>query len=218
MLAHSMVLEAGSDMVLIPAHIWTPWFSCLGSKSGFDSIQECYGSLCDHIFAVETGLSSDPPMNWRLSSLDRFALVSNSDAHSVGKLGREATVFDCEISYYAIMAALRSRDQNTFLGTLEFFPEEGKYHLDGHRACGIKLTPEETRDQNGACPECGKPITVGVLHRVEQLADRIVGARPNHRQDFCSLIPLAEVLSEILSRGATGKKGQYGSIKLFSDD
>jgi DNA helicase-2/ATP-dependent DNA helicase PcrA len=200
-----IALEAGPDMALIPAHIWTPWFSCLGSKSGFDSIKECYGSLAQHIVAVETGLSSDPPMNWRLSSLDRFALVSNSDAHSASKIAREANVFGCEISYPAMLAALRSRDRKQFIGTIEFFPEEGKYHLDGHRLCHVRLTPRETRSAHGLCPVCGKPITIGVIHRVEELADREAGVRPQRARDFDSLIPLVEILSEILSKGVTTK-------------
>lgn len=207
----NMALETAPDMVLIPAHIWTPWFSCLGSKSGFDSVQDCYGSLSKHIPAVETGLSSDPPMNWRFSSLDDFTLISNSDAHSPGKIAREANIFDCELSYPVMMQALRSRDQKKFLGTIEFFPEEGKYHLDGHRKCNVRLTPQETRRARGICPVCGKPITIGVMHRVEALADRPPGARPRHARDFYSLIPLVEVLGEVLSKGPTSK----GVLQLY---
>jgi DNA helicase-2/ATP-dependent DNA helicase PcrA len=204
-------------MALIPAHIWTPWFSCLGSKSGFDSIQECYGSLTEYIVAVETGLSSDPSMNWRLSSLDRFALVSNSDAHSAHKLAREANLFGCEISYHAMMEALRSADRKKFIGTIEFFPEEGKYHFDGHRTCNVRLTPQETRKRHGHCPVCGKPITVGVMHRVEELADRPTGVRPQKARDFYSLIPLVEILSEVLSKGATSKSVLQLYNKLLSE-
>jgi DNA helicase-2/ATP-dependent DNA helicase PcrA len=210
-------LETGPDIALIPAHIWTPWFSCLGSKSGFNSIQECYGSLAEHIIAVETGLSSDPPMNWRLSSLDRFALVSNSDAHSVSKLAREANLFGCEVSYYAMMEALRSVDRKKFLGTIEFFPEEGKYHLDGHRTCNVRLTPQETRRRHGLCPVCGKPITVGVMHRVEELADRPTGVRPHKARNFYSLIPLVEILSQVLSKSATGKSVRLLYNQLLSE-
>jgi uncharacterized protein (TIGR00375 family) len=189
----------------------------LGSKSGFDSIQECYGSLAKHIVAVETGLSSDPPMNWRLSSLDRFALVSNSDAHSLSKLAREANAFGCEISYHAMMEALRSADRKKFLGTIEFFPEEGKYHLDGHRTCNVRLTPQEARNRRGLCPVCGKPITVGVMHRIEELADRPTGVRPQKARDFDRLIPLVEILSEVLSKGTTSKSVLQLYNRLLSE-
>ena len=155
-----ILLECGEDCFLIPAHIWTPWFSVLGSKSGFDSIEECYGDLSRHIFALETGLSSDPPMNWRVSCLDRYRLVSNSDCHSPAKLAREACAFDMDMSYFAIRDALRTGKD--YAGTIEFFPEEGKYHADGHRKCAVRLLPEETRKNKGLCPVCGKPVTVGV--------------------------------------------------------
>jgi DNA helicase-2/ATP-dependent DNA helicase PcrA len=171
---------------------------------GFDSLEEAYADLADQIFAVETGLSSDPPMNWRLSMLDRLSLVSNSDAHSPGKIAREANIFDTERSYPAMREALRTRRH--FQGTLEFFPEEGKYHYDGHRKCNARLSPAETRRQKGRCPECGKPVTVGVMHRVEELADREQGEGPARRQPYRSLIPLAEILGEVLDRGA-GTKG-----------
>lgn len=166
-----LTLEAGPGAYLIPAHIWTPWFAVLGSQSGFDSIVECYGDLSDHIFAVETGLSSDPAMNWRLSFLDRYRLTSNSDAHSPAKLGRETTLFDTDLDYFAIRRALETGDG--YVGTVEFFPEEGKYHMDGHRKCGVCLSPEETRAVGNRCPVCGQPLTIGVLHRVEALADRL---------------------------------------------
>lgn len=164
-----VTLESGPDAYLVPAHIWTPWFAVLGSKSGFDAVEECYGDLADHIFAVETGLSSDPPMNWRVGSLDRYRLVSNSDAHSPPKLGREACVFDTELDYFRMRRALETGEG--YGGTVEFFPEEGKYHLDGHRSCGVRLTPVETRTLDGVCPQCGKPVTVGVLSRVDDLAE-----------------------------------------------
>src|SRR5229473_6115083 len=157
-----ITLDSGPDAYLIPAHIWTPWFAALGSQSGFDSIVECYGDLSDRIFAVETGLSSDPAMNWRVSFLDRYRLVSNSDAHSPGKLAREATRFSCEPDFFAMRRALETGEG--YEGTVEFFPEEGKYHLDGHRACGVRLDPEQTRALDTICPQCGKPLTVGVLH------------------------------------------------------
>src|SRR5690606_28375676 len=165
-----ITLESGPDSYLVPAHLWTPWFAALGSRSGFDSIDACYGDLAGHIFAVETGLSSDPAMNWRVSSLDRFRLTSNSDAHSPGKLGREATRFSSEPDYFAIRKALETGEG--YVGTVEFFPEEGKYHMDGHRACGVRLDPKETIAMGGRCPVCGRPVTIGVAHRVEALADR----------------------------------------------
>ncbi|MBF0295334.1 MAG: UvrD-helicase domain-containing protein [Magnetococcales bacterium] len=191
-----ITLESDPDAFLIPAHIWTPWFSALGSKSGFDSIQECYGDLAGHIMAVETGLSSDPPMNWRVSSLDRYRLVSFSDAHSPMKLGREATVFETDLDYFAMRRALA--DGVGYAGTVEFFPEEGKYHLDGHRNCHVVLEPEETRRLAGICPACSKPLTVGVLNRVEILADRPEGGEPPVTAGpFRSLIPLTEIIAEI---------------------
>ena len=200
-----IALESGPDSYLVPAHIWTPWFAALGSKSGFDAIDECYGDLAPHIFAVETGLSSDPPMNWRVSSLDRFRLVSNSDAHSPEKLGREVCVFDTELDYFALRGALETG--RGYEGTLEFFPEEGKYHLDGHRHCHVRLSPGETRAHGGRCPACGKPLTVGVMHRVEDLADRPEeSAPPETAGPMQSLIPLPEVLSEIHQVGPKSKK------------
>ena len=200
-----IALESGPDSYLVPAHIWTPWFAALGSKSGFDAIDDCYGDLAPHIFAVETGLSSDPPMNWRVSSLDRFRLVSNSDAHSPEKLGREVCVFDTDLDYFALRSALETGEG--YEGTLEFFPEEGKYHLDGHRNCRVRLSPGETRAHDGLCPACGKPITIGVMHRVEDLADRPEEtAAPETAGTMQSLIPLPEILSEIHQVGAKSKR------------
>ena len=198
-------LESGEGSYIIPAHIWTPWFSVLGSKSGFDSIEECYVDLSDHIFAVETGLSSDPEMNWRVSKLDKFRLVSNSDAHSPSKLAREATVFDTAPDYYSIMNALKTG--NGYVGTVEFFPEEGKYHEDGHRKCNVCLTPEETEKLNGICPVCGKPLTIGVLNRVCTLADRTCSStyKPETAGEVFSLVPLPEILSEIMQVGSSSK-------------
>ncbi|GIF07675.1 DNA helicase [Actinoplanes siamensis] len=190
-----ITLEAGG--YLIPAHIWTPWFSALGSKSGFDAIADCYADLADHVTAVETGLSSDPAMNWRVSSLDRYRLVSNSDAHSPGALAREATLFTGTPDYFAV------KDGTGLAGTLEFFPEEGKYHADGHRACGVNWEPERTREAGGRCPECGRPLTVGVLSRVEDLADRPEGfTRDTHVEH---LIQLHEILGEIHGVGPKSK-------------
>ena len=200
-----ITLESDPGSYLVPAHIWTPWFAALGSKSGFDAIDDCYGDLAPHIFAVETGLSSDPPMNWRVSSLDRFRLVSNSDAHSPEKLGREVCVFDTDLDYFALRRALETGEG--YAGTLEFFPEEGKYHLDGHRSCEVRLSPNETRRNEGLCPVCGKPLTVGVMHRVEDLADRPEeSAPPATAGAMQSLIPLPEILSEIHQVGAKSRR------------
>lgn len=197
-------LECGDGAYIIPAHIWTPWFSVLGSKSGFDSIEECYEDLSDHIFAVETGLSSDPEMNWHVSKLDRFRLVSNSDAHSPAKLAREATVFDTNPDYFSIMNALKTG--NGYVGTVEFFPEEGKYHEDGHRKCNICLTPEETKALNGICPVCGKPLTIGVSYRVNELSDRKGDFTPPATAGkVFSLVPLPEIIAEILQVGVASK-------------
>jgi DNA helicase-2/ATP-dependent DNA helicase PcrA len=198
-----IVLESGEGCALVPAHIWTPWFSALGSKSGFDSIDECYGDLAGHLFAVETGLSSDPAMNHRVSSLDRFRLVSCSDAHSPAVLGREATVFDLEPSYEAMMHALRTGEG--YVGTVEMFPEEGKYHADGHRRCGVRLDVARTRELGGRCPACGGRITVGVLHRVEDLASADERPPPSTAGRVSSLVPLREVLSEISGVGPKSK-------------
>lgn len=194
-------LEASDRMFFIPAHIWTPWFSLFGSKSGFDEIEECFGDLTPHIHALETGLSSDPPMNRLLSAIDRYVLVSNSDAHSPSKLGREANIFDTELDYASMVKAMT--DNTGFEGTIEFFPEEGKYHMDGHRKCDVMFTPSETRAHEGICPSCGKALTVGVLNRVEELADR---ESPEISKPFYSLIPLNEILSEIYNCGPATKK------------
>jgi uncharacterized protein (TIGR00375 family) len=198
-----ITLESGDGTYLVPAHVWTPWFAALGSKSGFDSIEECYADLAGHIFALETGLSSDPPMNWRVSALDRFRLVSNSDAHSPPMLGREATAFDTDVDYFAIRRALETG--TGYAGTVEFFPEEGKYHLDGHRKCGVRLSPPETRELDGRCPACGKALTVGVLHRVDTLADRAEGRRPASAGEFRCLVQLPELIGEILGVGPKSK-------------
>ncbi len=207
-------LENIPNGIFIPAHVWTPWFSLFGSRSGYDSIEECFEELTEHIWALETGLSSDPPMNWRLSALDRFLLVSNSDAHSPSKLGREANLFECELSYESIRHALKTG--NGFVGTVEFFPEEGKYHLDGHRKCGIRLSPKETIQLGGVCPVCGGMLTVGVLHRVEELADREDGFVPNEAKQFQSLIPLPEIISEIKGKGVNTKTVRQYHENLLS--
>jgi DNA helicase-2/ATP-dependent DNA helicase PcrA len=198
-----ITLESGDGAYLVPAHAWTPWFSPLGSKSGFDRVEDCYDDLAGHIFALETGLSADPEMCWRVSALDRYRLVSNSDAHSPPALGREATVLDTEVDYFAIRRALETGEG--FEGTVEFFPEEGKYHLDGHRKCGVRMEPAETRRRGGRCPVCGKPPTVGVLHRVEELADRPEGVRPAGAAGFRNLIQLPELVGEVLGVGPRSK-------------
>jgi uncharacterized protein (TIGR00375 family) len=201
-----IVLETSPGAFLVPAHIWTPWFSVLGSKSGFDSIGECFGDLTPHVFAAETGLSSDPAMNWRVSGLDDVALISNSDAHSPTNLGREANVFNTELSLNAIRDALKGTDPERFWGTIEFYPEEGKYHLDGHRSCGVRFEPEQTLNHQGLCPQCGKPLTIGVLNRVEQLADRPQGVKPKKARPYHNLVPLAGILGEILQVGTKSQK------------
>ncbi len=198
-----IVLDTSPDAMLVPAHAWTPHFSVFGAVSGFDSLYDCFGELAPNIYAIETGLSSDPAMNWRLSSLDGTTLISNSDAHSPAKMGREANIFDTDVSYPAIMEALRSG--KGFAGTIEFFPEEGKYHYDGHRLCGVSLTPEETKKHDYLCPMCGKRVTVGVMHRVDELADRAEGTKPKSARPFRSIIPLSEIISEALQVGVSSK-------------
>ncbi len=211
-----MVLDTDFRGFIIPAHIWTPWFSLFGSKSGFDSLEECFGDLSGHIFALETGLSSDPEMNWLWSRLDRFSLVSNSDAHSADKLGREANIFQGESSYFGIYQALRREGLGQkFLGTLEFYPEEGKYHLDGHRRCGVVMDPKQTIAHKGKCPVCGKDITVGVLNRILAVADREAPQKPDCQPGFSSVIPLKEILSEFLGVGPKAKKVHVFYNKLI---
>ncbi|MDR0312858.1 MAG: UvrD-helicase domain-containing protein [Treponema sp.] len=218
----TMLLDADERSILIPAHIWTPWFSALGANSGFDSIQECYGDLSSYIPAVETGLSSNPPMNWALESLDGFSIVSNSDAHSPDKLGREATILEMELSYRSFAKSLKDKShRDRILGTIEFFPQEGKYHYDGHRACKVFLDPEDADHRDGICPVCHRPLTPGVMGRVLDLADRPVdetapcpqNGRPNCKP-YYSLIPLKEILGELLGTGSSSKKVEsaYGVL------
>jgi uncharacterized protein (TIGR00375 family) len=208
-------LEIDPDILVVPAHAWTPWFAVFGSESGFDSLEECFDELAPAIAAIETGLSSDPPMNWQLSALDNIFLLSNSDAHSLPKLGREANVmnFD-EVSYPEFVRILRERDRKRFLFTIEFFPEEGKYHFDGHRLCGIRLHPKETQKLGGICPQCKKPLTIGVLSRVEALADRPHGFKPQNAVPYRSLVPLAEIIAAALGTGVATKavKTEYEKI------
>lgn len=199
-----ITLETSPNAVFIPAHIWTPHFSLFGAFSGFDKIEECFEDLTPHIHALETGLSSDPAMNWRVSALDRFTLVSNSDAHSPQKLGREANLIDGEFSYMGLKNSIET--SNGFLGTIEFFPEEGKYHFDGHRNCKLCLSPEETKRLGGKCPVCGKKITIGVQYRVNELADRETPVRPAQAKDFESLAPLPEVIAASTGLSLASKK------------
>ena len=196
-----VVLGVEPRCLIVPAHAWTPWFSLFGSTSGFDTVEECFEHQAANIFALETGLSSDPAMNWRLSALDRYALISNSDSHSARRIGREAILFDCAQDYDAIVGAIKRKDRREFLGTLEFFPEEGKYHFDGHRACRIRWSPAQTKQHGFRCPTCGRKVTVGVMHRVETLADRPDGARPAHALPFKRLVPLEEIIADALGVG-----------------
>ncbi|MEM7173909.1 MAG: endonuclease Q family protein [Bacteroidota bacterium] len=198
-----VLLHISARIHLIPAHAWTPWFSIFGSKSGYDTIEDCFEDLSHHIFALETGLSSDPAMNWHISALDRYTMVSNSDAHSPQNLGREASLFSTSYSYDAIFEAIKTR--KGFEGTLEFFPQEGKYHLDGHRVCKVCLTPAQTKAHQSICPTCGKSVTVGVLHRVHALADRKKAKKPADAPDFEYIVPLPEIIAEIVEKGVKTK-------------
>lgn len=201
-----MMLDVCPEGILIPAHIWTPHFSVLGAKSGFDFVEECFEELAPYIHALETGLSSDPAMNWRISKLDRYQLVSNSDAHSPSKLGREANLLDIDCSYEGLYRAIQTGEG--LEGTVEFFPEEGKYHFDGHRKCGVSLSPVEAERLGGICPVCGKKLTMGVDHRVEQLADRAEGFVKKDGKKYESLVPLPEVISTCMGYSAASKKVQ----------
>ncbi|MGC9048777.1 MAG: endonuclease Q family protein [Patescibacteria group bacterium] len=200
-----ILLEISPEIFIVPAHIWTPWYSLFGSKSGFNSVEECFEELTSYIYTLETGLSSDPAMNWRWSYLDQYTLISNSDAHSLENLGREANVFDFpkEPNYFDLIRAIKTRQK--FLYTIEFFPEEGKYHFDGHRLCGIRLTPEQTKKERGICPKCRRPLTVGVMYRVEELADRDKPQQPKDAPAYKSIIPLKEILAEVLETGPQSK-------------
>ncbi len=203
-----MVLEADPECMLVPAHAWTPWFSVFGSKSGFDALDECFGEYAKYIYTIETGLSSDPAMNWRVSKLDSVFMVSNSDAHSCENLGREANVFEMEqASYKELRRIFVEHDISKFVETIEFFPEEGKYHADGHRDCAFWCTPEETKKLKGLCPKCGRPLTIGVGNRVAELADRPPQPkRPSGSVPFRSIIPLRELVADVLEVGKTSKK------------
>jgi len=206
-----IVFDIDENCMVVPAHAWTPWFSLFGSMSGFDRIEDCFENQTPKIFAIETGLSSDPAMNWRLSALDRITLISNSDSHSPQKIGREANVFDCDLNYQTIREVLKTKDKNRFLYTVEFFPEEGKYHYDGHRLCGISWSPNETKQNNGRCSKCGKPVTVGVMNRVEKLADRPEGYTPSNAIPYKSLVPLDEIIAEVkgIGKNSAGVERDY---------
>ena len=224
-----IIFNINPEAVIVPAHAWTPWFSIFGSMSGFDSIEECFGKYAKNIFAIETGLSSDPSMNWQLSKLDNIALISNSDSHSLQKIGREANIFDAELSYDGIIEAIKFRDPKKFIATIEFFPEEGKYHYDGHRKCGVVFHPDETAKHNGICPVCKKPLIIGVMNRVEKLTDR-KNLKIEHRFNFhkygnftpyYNLIPLQEIIAEAFSVGVSSKKviKEYENlIKIFGNE
>lgn len=199
-------LESSPDALYIPAHIWTPWFGMFGSKSGFDSIEEAFEELAPEIKAIETGLSSDPNMNWRVANLDGRAITSHSDAHSPQKLGREATVIKSNLSYNDIIGAIKQNDER-LVGTIEFFPEEGKYHMDGHSACGVRFTPKQTADHDGLCPKCAKPLVVGVHNRLESLASRPENHLPQNAKKVEYIIPLAEILAEL-----NGTKSSNGKV------
>ncbi len=219
-IAH-MIFDIDENCMVIPAHIWTPWFSLFGSMSGFDRIEDCFGKETPKIFALETGLSSDPAMNWRLSGLDNFTLISNSDSHSPAKIGREANVFNCDMDYKTIREVLKTKDKERFLYTIEFFPEEGKYHFDGHRLCGVRLSPEETKKNNGICPKCKRKLTVGVMNRVDQLADRPEGYKPANGIPFKHLVPLNEILAEskgIQKDSVATQKDYFSAVANFGTE
>lgn len=209
-----MLLETCPEGILVPAHIWTPHFSLFGAMSGFDTIEECFGDLTPYIHALETGLSSDPLMNWRISALDRFQLISNSDAHSPQKLGREANLLEIEPSFAGLRAAIQ--DGDGLEGTIEFFPEEGKYHFDGHRKCHVCLSPQEAEKHGGICPVCGRKLTMGVDHRIVQLADREDGFVKANAKPYENLVPLSEVIAASVGRSSASKKVQGEYEKMLS--
>ncbi|MFA6551272.1 MAG: endonuclease Q family protein [Patescibacteria group bacterium] len=211
-----ILFNIDEKFMVIPAHIWTPWFSIFGSKSGFDSIKECFGEFTKYIYAYETGLSSDPEMNWRLSQLDNLTLLSNSDAHSLPNIGREANVFDlAEISYAEIYRVIKEKDLSNIKYTIEFYPEEGMYHYDGHRVCNVRLSPAETKKNKGLCPVCKKPLTIGVCYRVDELADRELGFKPNNAAGYRKLVELDKIIAESLdikSRSSQKVQTEYRNL------
>ncbi len=214
-----LCLKINPDFLIYPAHIWTPWFAVFGSKSGFDSMEECFKDKTENIFAYETGLSSDPEMNWRLSGLDKLTLLSNSDAHSLPNIAREANVFDLrEETYKEIYNIVKNKDKEKIKYTIEFYPEEGMYHYDGHRNCGVSLNPKETRKHKGVCPVCKKPLTVGVMNRVEDLADRKEGFKPSGSYPFIKLVELDKIIAEALGiKSRKSKKVQNEYTELIKE-
>jgi uncharacterized protein (TIGR00375 family) len=206
-----VILDCSPECLVVPAHAWTPWFSVFGANSGFDSLEECFGEQKQYISSIETGLSSDPEMNWRISKLDKVTLISNSDAHSPETIGREANCFDCNLNYSEVVSAIKNKDPKRFLSTVEFFPEEGKYHFDGHRNCNVLFSPKETKKHKGICPVCGKKLTIGVMNRVEELADRPEGYKPADAIPSIHLIPLREIIAEALEIGvgSVGVEREY---------
>ncbi|KAF0123540.1 MAG: PHP domain-containing protein [bacterium] len=211
-----LVLDTSEECFLVPAHAWTPWFSLFGANSGFDSMEECFGDQAEYIYAIETGLSSDPEMNWRLSALDRITLISNSDAHSPAKIGREANVFNCDLNYNQIIKCLREKDHSKLLFTVEFFPEGGKYHYDGHRNCGILFSPSESKNNDNICPVCKRGLTIGVMHRVETLSDRPEGFVPEGAIPARHLVPLEEIIAEVLGCGVNTVKVRREYEKMIA--
>lgn len=209
-----IALDASEHCLVVPAHAMTPWFGVFGSKSGFDSLEECFGDYTKYIYAIETGLSADPAMLWRIEDGRRVTLLSNSDAHSPEKIGREVNVFDTEIDYYQIEEAIKKRDPQKFLYTIEFFPEEGKYHLDGHRACGVSLEPKDSVRTNNLCPKCGRPLTIGVLNRIQELASEPEGFRPENAIPYRNLVPLQEIISDVLGIAVANSrvKSEYQTL------
>ncbi len=207
--------DASPDAVLIPAHVWTPWFGIFGSKSGFDSLEECFDELTGEVFAIETGLSSDPDMNWRIPFLDGKTIMSSSDPHSLRNIGREANMFDCQPSYFEIMNAFKTNDRKKFISTLEFYPEEGRYHLDGHAACKIVLNPDESSKNKNLCPVCGRPLTIGVMNRIEELAakDRPAGFKLEGARPFVHLVALEKIIGEAIDLGPQTK----GVAKIYQE-
>ncbi len=216
-----IVADSSPRCVVIPAHIWTPWFSLFGANSGFDNLEECFEEMTPFIFALETGLSSDPAMNWRLPQLDRYALISNSDAHSPSKLGREANAFMTDFSYTGLVRAIKHKDPESFLYTIELFPEEGKYHMDGHRRCKVIFSPQETVRNNYLCPQCQRRLTIGVKHRVTELAQRDPMDTPPDRIPYKNLIPLNEVIGQAFEKNAACQSvwdAYFGLIHEFGDE
>src|SRR3989338_1406248 len=221
----SLALQVSDKAIFIPAHAWTPWFGIFGSDSGYDSLKECFEDLTEYIYGIETGLSSDPAMNWRISELDQRSIVSFSDAHSLPNLGRESTVFPGELSYLSLLSNLKSQK---IAGTIEFYPEEGKYHYTGHRNCNVKYSPEDTKAKGTICPVCKRGLTVGVMERVESLATRqnnelrimndggLISSESLKRPGYKMLVPLLQIIAEAFNTAPTSQKVQNEYKKLTS--